>query len=46
MIRWFVRHWRDLALALLLLWLGATWNAQLAASYLAGATDRCAVAPW
>jgi hypothetical protein len=45
-IRWLFRHWRDLALIVLLMVLGLAWRGQLSAAYLDGAAARCALLPW
>jgi len=46
MIGWAMRHWRDLALAALLIALGAMWRDELSAAYVRGAADGCGVLPW
>jgi hypothetical protein len=46
MNRWFVRHWRDLALIALLMALGLAWRDQMTMAWMGGATARCALLPW
>jgi hypothetical protein len=46
MSRWLIRHWRDLALIVLLFALGAAWNDALRDARLEGILTRCTLVPW
>lgn len=46
MRRWFVRHWRDLALIGLLMALGLVWRDQMTGAWMDGAAARCGLMPW
>lgn len=46
MSRWFFKHWRDVALIVLLIAIGAAWNDALRDAKLEGLVSRCRWLPW